>query len=118
VVRAFLKDVVQRSLALVVFVTLAFMASVENKPSDKRKQDLSSSFSISQQREQANLSLNPLQLFDNIVCSVKDAFNDPALIEYAKEQGAEIPDSPAASDQHASDKQASIDFGNKRARTR
>jgi hypothetical protein len=91
------KYVTQRSLAVLMFVALAVVASVENKPSDKRKSDLSTSVSASQSLEQQRyLSLNPQQLFESVVGSIKDAFNDPALIEYANEQGADIPDSPTA----------------------
>ena len=88
------KYVTQRSLAVLMFIALAVVASVRNKPSDKRKSGLSTSVSISQSRaQQRYLSLNPRQLFDNVVGSIKDAFNDPRLIEYANEQGADIPDS-------------------------
>lgn len=85
------KYVIQRSLAVLMFIALAVVASVRNKPSDKRKSGLITSFSISQSLDQQRyLSLNPRQLFENAVGSIKDAFNDPALIEYANEQGADI----------------------------
>ena len=88
------KYVTQRSLAVLMFIALAVVASIGNTPSDKRKSDLSTSVSASQSLDQQRyLPLNPGQLFDNVVGSIKDAFNDPALIEYAKEQGADIPDS-------------------------
>jgi len=88
------KYVTRRSLAVLMFIALAVVASVRNKPSDKRKSGLSTSVSISQSLDQQRyLSLNPRQLFENAVGSIKDAFNDPALIEYANEQGADISDS-------------------------
>ena len=89
-----LKYVSQRSLAVLTFIALAVVGSVGNKSSDKRKSGLSTSVSISQSRaQQRYLSLNPRQLFENVVGSIKDVFNDPRLIEYANEQGANIPDS-------------------------
>ncbi len=87
-----LKYVSQRSLAVLLFVAFALLASVGNKSSNKRSPGLSSSLAISQARDrQTYLSLNPSPLIDKVVASVKDAFNDPALIEYANEQ--QIPDS-------------------------
>jgi hypothetical protein len=89
-----LKYVSQRSLAVILFIAFALLASIGNKPSDKRKSGLNTNFGISQSLDQQRyLSLNPRQLFENVVGSIKDAFNDPALIEYANEQGADIPDS-------------------------
>jgi len=89
-----LNYVSQRSLTVLTFIALAVVASVGNKSSDKRKSGLSTSVSISQSRaQQRYISLNPRQLFENVVGSIKDAFNDPRLIEYANEQGADIPDS-------------------------
>ena len=89
--------VTQRSLAVLMFVALAVVASFGNKQSDKRKSDTSTGVSASQSLDrQQYLSLNPRQLFEDVVGSIKDAFNDPALIEYANEQGADIPDSPTA----------------------
>ena len=88
------KYVTQRSLAVLMFIALAVVASVGDKSSDKRKSDLSTNVSASQSLDhQRYLSLNPQQLFESVVTSIKDAFNDPALIEYANEQGADIPDS-------------------------
>lgn len=115
---AFLKYVTQRSLAVAMFLSLALLASVGNKPSEKRNLGLSTNLSVSQKGEQTYLSLNPKQLFDNIAGSVNEAFNDPALIEYAKEQGGDTPDSPIASDQPASGKESTKDFGNKCALNR
>jgi len=88
----FLTYVTQRSLAVVMFVTLAVLASVGNKPSDNRNPGISNN-SCQSPALQSYLALNPLQLFDNTMRSVKDAFNDPALIEYAKEQGIDGCDS-------------------------
>jgi len=89
-----LKYVSQRSLTVLTFIALAVVGSVGNKSSDKRKSGLSTGVSISQSRaQQRYLSLNPRHLFENVVGSIKDAFNDPRLIEYANEQGADIPDS-------------------------
>lgn len=77
-----------------MFIALAVVASVGDKSSDKRKSDLSTNVSASQSLDhQRYLSLNPQQLFESVVTSIKDAFNDSALIEYANEQGADIPDS-------------------------
>lgn len=84
--------VTQRSLAIVMFVALAILASVGNKPSDNRNPDIGNN-SCQSVAQQSYLALNPRELFDNIVRSVKDAFNDPALIEYAKEQGIDGCDS-------------------------
>jgi hypothetical protein len=87
-----LKYVSQRSLAVLLFIALALLASVGNKSFNKRNPGLSSSLAISQSRdEQTYLSLNPRRLVDRAFASIKDAFNDPALIEYANEQ--QIPDS-------------------------
>ena len=86
------KYVTQRSLAVLMFVALAVVASVGNKPSGNKRSDLNTNVSESPD-QQRQLSLNPRQLFGNVVGSIKDAFNDPALIEYANEQGADIPDS-------------------------
>jgi hypothetical protein len=88
------KYVSQRSLAVLMFIALAVVASVGNKPADKRKPSTGISIGISQSLDQQRyLSLNPRQLFENVVGSIKDAFNDPALIEYANKQGADIPNS-------------------------
>jgi hypothetical protein len=84
--------VTQRSLAVVMFVALAVLASIGNKPSDNRNPGISNNGSQSA-AQQSYLALNPRQLFDNIVQSVKDAFDDPALIEYAKQQGIDGADS-------------------------
>ena len=88
------KYVTQQSLAVVMFIALAVVASVGNKPSGNKKSDLNTNVSISESPDQQRqLSLNPRQLFGTVVGSIKDAFNDPAVIEYANEQGADIPDS-------------------------
>ena len=89
-----LKYVSQRSLAVLLFIALALLASVGNKPSHSRESSISNKLSISESRDDHGpyLSLDPRQLFANIVRSIKDGFDDPALIEYAKEQGADIPD--------------------------
>ncbi|HWY41450.1 MAG TPA: hypothetical protein VNX27_11715 [Chthoniobacterales bacterium] len=82
----------QRSLAVLLFVALALLASVGNKSSNKRNPGLTSSLATSQSRDQQTyLSLNPRRLVDEVFASINDAFNDPALIEYANEQ--QIPDS-------------------------
>jgi hypothetical protein len=87
-----LKYVSQRLLAVILFIALALLASVGNKSSNKRNPGLSGSLAISQSRDQQTyLSLNPRRLVDQVVASIRDAFNDPALIEYANEQ--QIPDS-------------------------
>jgi hypothetical protein len=87
-----LKYVSQRSLAVLLFIALALLASVGNKSSNKKDSGLSSSLDFSQSRNQLTyLSLNPRLLADKVFASIKDAFNDPALIEYANEQ--QIPDS-------------------------
>jgi hypothetical protein len=87
-----LKYVSQGSLAVLLFIALAVLASVGNKSSNKRNPGLRSSLAISQSRDQqTDPSLNPRRLVDKVFASIKDAFNDPALIEYANEQ--QIPDS-------------------------
>jgi hypothetical protein len=97
------KYVTQRSLAVVMFVALAVLASIGNKPSDKRNPGLSNTI-CQPGDQQSYLALNPRQLFGNIVRSVKDAFNDPALIEYAKEQGIDGCDSLTTPCSNASQK--------------
>jgi hypothetical protein len=88
-----LKYVSQRSLAVLLFIAFALLASVGNKSSNKRDPGLSSSLAISQSRDQQTyLSLNPRRLIDKVFASVKDAFNDLALIEYANEQSTDIQD--------------------------
>lgn len=50
--------------------------------------------SIPSQRDyDAVVMLNPRQLADNIVRYFKDAFNDPSLSEYARQQGIDVSDS-------------------------
>lgn len=89
-----LKYVSQGSLAVLLFVALAVLASVGNKSSEKGDPGLSSSLGISQSRDQQTyLSLDPQRLVAQVFASIKDAFNEPALIEYANEQGIDIPDS-------------------------
>jgi hypothetical protein len=88
-----LKYVSQRSLAVLLFIALALLANVGNKSSDKRDPGLSSSLAVSQSRYQETyLSLNPRRLVDKVFASIKDAFNDPALIEYANEQSTDVQD--------------------------
>jgi hypothetical protein len=88
------KYVTQQSLAVLMFIALAVVASVENKPSGNKRSDLNTNVSISESPDQQRrLSLNPRQLFGNVAGSIKDAFNDPAVIEYANQQGTDIPDS-------------------------
>ena len=86
----FLKYVPKRSLAVVMFITFMLLASLGNKSSEKITPNQSVKQSSGDGRY---LSLNPRHLFENIARSVKDAFNDPALLEYANEQGADIPES-------------------------
>jgi hypothetical protein len=87
-----LKYASQRSLAVLLFIALALLASVGNKSSNRRDPSLGSSLAVSRSRgQQTHLSLNPRRLVDKVLGSIKDAFNDPALIEYANEQ--QIPDS-------------------------
>jgi hypothetical protein len=88
--RGLFRYVTQRSLAVVMFIAFALLASVGNKSSKSITPTLSGQQSSDEARY---LSLNPRHLFDNIARSVKDAFNDPALIEYAKEQGIDGCDS-------------------------
>jgi hypothetical protein len=91
---SFLKYVTQRSLAIILFITLALVASVGNKPSDKKEPGLRDSRSLSQSTDnELHLSLDLWQLFTKTAGSIKDAFNDPGLIEYAKEQGVDVCDS-------------------------
>src|SRR5437588_1586728 len=81
-----LKYVSQRLLAVLLFIALALLASVGNKSSNKRNPVLSS-LAISQSRDQQTyLSPDRRRLVDKVFASIKDAFNDPALIEDANEQ--------------------------------
>ena len=100
---SFLKYVTQRSLAVVLFLALAVLASFGNRPSGKTIPGLSKTMSQSGE-QQSYLALNPRQLFENIVRSANDAFNDPALIEYAKEQGIDGCDSLTAPSSNTSQK--------------
>lgn len=90
-----LKYVTQRSLAVVLFLALAVVASIANKPSERTPSP----------------SLNQGQFFDNVVRSIKDAFNDPALVQYANDQA--IPDSPEITTPSNLGKMSAEDFGNK-----
>ena len=94
---AFLKYVSQRSLAVIMFIALAVLASVGNKQSDSKKPSLSDTSSIPiPQGYDAVLLLNPSQLADNIVRFFKDAFNDSSRREYARQQGIDVCDSLTA----------------------
>jgi hypothetical protein len=94
----FLKYVSQRSLAVIMFIALAVMASVGNKQSDSKKPGLGDTSSIPiPQGYDAVLLLNPSQLADNIVRFFKDAVNDSSLREYARQQGINVCDSLTAS---------------------
>ena len=86
---ALLKYVSQRSLAIVMFIAFALLASVGNKSSEKTGPNLRLQQSSSNERY---LALNPGQLVGNVVRTVKDAFSDPALVEYGNEQGVEEAD--------------------------
>ena len=66
----------QRTLALVMFVALALLGS------------------------------NPWQSMAAKMSSLKKAFNDPVLVEYANEQGFEMPDSPTSPLLNCSSRQA------------
>jgi hypothetical protein len=106
----FLTYVTQRSLAIAMFVALAVLASIGNKPSGKTNLGLTSS--VSQPgNQQSYLALNPPQLFDNIVRSVKDAFNDPALVQYANDHAAM--GSPTLTMPTHSGNRGAQNFGNK-----
>jgi len=90
----FLKHVSGGPLAVVLFIALAVLTSIENTTSDKGSSAPSYSLSVSQPAEdEPYLSLDPGHLFAKTVWSIKDAVNDPALIEYAKAQGIDISDS-------------------------
>ena len=90
----FLKHVSQRSIAVIMFIALAVLASFGNKPSDSQTQGLSNNSSIPiPQGYDAVLLLNPSQLADNIVRFFKDDFNDSSLREYATQQGIDVRDS-------------------------
>ena len=116
---SFLKYVTQRSLAVVLFLAFAVLASVGNKSSDRESAGLRHSRSISQSTDnEPYLSLDLWQLFTITAESIEDAFNDPALIEYAKEQGIDMPGSVVSSDQAGAWKQGANDFGNKTVRNR
>jgi hypothetical protein len=114
----YLKCVTRRSLAVALFIALALVASFANKPWATRKLSVSNLSSSQSRGYEPYLTLNPHQLFGNIVGSIKDAFDDPALVEYAKEQGVDIPDTPAISHPVESDKYVAKELGNKIAPTR
>ena len=99
----FLKHVSGRSLAVVLFIALAVSASIGNTTSDKGSSASSFNLSVSQPAEdEPYLSLGLGHLFAKSVWSIKDAGNDRALIEYAKAQGIDIPDSLATPCPHTS----------------
>jgi hypothetical protein len=99
------KYVTQRSLAVVLFLALAVLASVGNRPFDKRSPGLLRNRSVSQSTDnEPYLSLDLWQLFTKTAGSIKDAFNDPALIEYAKEQRIDGCDSLRTPYSNASEK--------------
>lgn len=101
-----LKYVTQRSLAVVMFIAFTLLASLGNKSS------ITSSLSDKQASDEGRyLSLNPRHLFDNVARSVKDAFNDPALVQYANEQRVwDWPTLPRPTDPGAG---SAKNFGNK-----
>jgi hypothetical protein len=101
-----LRYVTQRSLAVVMFIAFAFLASIGNKSS------ITPNLGGKQASDEGRyLSLNPRYLFDNIARSVKDAFNDPVLVQYADDQGAM--DSPTLTMPTHSGNRGAQNFGNK-----
>ena len=103
-----LKYVTQRSLAVVMFLAFTLLASVGNRSSQSTTRSLIGKQSSDQGRY---LSLNPRHLFDNIARSVKDAFNDPALVQYANDQA--VMDSPTVTTPTDSGNRNAQNFGNK-----
>ena len=103
-----LKYITQRSLAIVMFIAFAILASTENKSSEKITPSLSVKQSPDDER---SLSLNPRDLFDNIARSIKDAFNDPALVQYANDQA--VTDSLTVSTLTDFGNRDALNFGNK-----
>jgi hypothetical protein len=103
-----LKYVTQQALAVVMFIAFTFLASVGNKSSES----ITSSLSDKQASDEGRyLSLNPRHLFDNMARSVEDAFNDPALVQYANDQA--VIDPPAVTSLPDSGNRNAQDFGNK-----
>jgi hypothetical protein len=92
----FLKYVNQRSLAVVMFIALALLASAGNKQSDSQKPSVSDSSSIPSSRNyDAVLMLNPSPLANNIVRHFEDALNELSLSEYTRQQRIDVSDSLA-----------------------
>jgi hypothetical protein len=106
-----LRYVTQRSLAVVMFIAFTFLASIGNKSS------IAPSLGGKQASDEGRyLSLNPRYLFDNIARSVKDAFNDPVLVQYANDQA--VIDSPTGTTPTDSGNGNAQSFGNKCAQSR
>ena len=106
-----LRYVTQRSLAVVMFIAFTLLASIGNKSS------ITPSLSGKQASDEGRyLSLDPRYLFGNIARSVKDAFNDPVLVQYANDQA--VMDSPTGTTPTGSGNGNAQSFGNKCAQSR
>jgi hypothetical protein len=107
-----LKYLSQRTLAVLMFIALALLASVAGKKSEANQPSLDKSTSgdlVIRHRDHdacsvATKSLGPkkfslLTSWQSIAAmmnSFKEAFNDPSIIDYANQQGIGIADSPTA----------------------
>jgi len=78
----FLKYLSQPTLAFVMFIALALLSSIGGKESETKKSTLATRSAL-------------VARIGRMMNTVQDAFNDPALIEYANQLSTGIPDSPA-----------------------
>jgi len=100
-----------RVLATAMFIAFAVLASIGGKETETnwaalgrntngdrtiRHLDKASAQMAEPAQDRPDALLTPWQAIGGMMSVVKDAFNEPSLIEYAKEQGAGIPDSPTA----------------------
>jgi hypothetical protein len=106
-----LKFVTQRTLALIMFIGFALLGVVGGKePTDKTPSEKGTIFNqVGSQdhnscpdttragQSNKSLLLTSWGSVAAIAISVKEAFNDPALVKYANEQATGIPDSPSVS---------------------
>jgi hypothetical protein len=106
------KYLTMRVLATAMFIALAVLASIGGKESETkqpffgkgtigdltiRHQDQGGCAGVT--KPDAPTKSSPTISWQSVATMVnhfKEAFNDPALIEYANQQGADIPDSPTA----------------------
>jgi len=106
VLSPFLTYINMRTLALLMFVSFAVLNTTHGNDGETKQQVTKNSGSqviANQQHDLAQASTPPtnhttpassilLQLTERIVQAFTAAVNDPSLIEYAKQQGIDIPD--------------------------